>query len=84
MNRIKIFRFSVSHFSSAVLQNDKSMREYSYIQKSLKTEEEIEDIINDFIRGKDIISIKVNALEVQKHNRINGNMIDLVYTILYS
>lgn len=51
----------------------------------LKSEKDIERIINEFLykEAKKVLEIKVNTVDVEYHNNARGNTVDLVYTILY-
>ena len=43
----------------------------------------IETIINDFIKDKKVIDIKINNIDVHYHNNGYDNRIQLVYTVIY-
>lgn len=43
----------------------------------------IENEINNFCEGKNVIDIKVNTVEYDYHNNGGCNGVTLVYTILY-
>ena len=72
ITKIKVLKFRMSDYTNMADQEN----ERNGIL-------EIEKIINDFIWGKDIIDIKVNAIDVNYHNNGRNNTIDLIYTILY-
>lgn len=44
----------------------------------------IEDEINSFCKGKQIVDIKVNTVDYDYHNNGGCNGITLVYTVLYN
>lgn len=94
--KIKVFRFEVNNASSECFEEDKYKKDahgkltseptlwYFTQQQKLFTEDKIEEIINDFIKDKKVIDIKVNDIEVKYHNNARGNTIHLVYTIMYA
>lgn len=84
MAKVKIFKFRVSNASSSVSEEDVNSAWYKKTKSLLQTEEEIESTINDFIKDKTLIDIKINTIEVNWHNNGRGNTVDLVYTIIFS
>ena len=83
MLKVKVFKFRVSNAASAMHDDDKSSAYFIKIQKELVSEKDIEETINNFIAGKDIVDIKINNIDVQYHNNARGNTVDLIYTIMY-
>ena len=81
--KVKIFRFRVSNWTSIALERDKTDCQYKEAKKEVMTEEQIETIVNDFIREKNIVSIDVSTVDVEYHNNGRGNTVDLIYTIVY-
>ena len=43
----------------------------------------IEDEINRFCRGKEVVDIKTNTVEYDFHNNGGCNGVSLVYTVIY-
>ena len=84
MKKIKIFRFEVSNWSSEAFEDDLRKPAYLNSQKTIVTEEQMEAIINDFIKDKVVVSISTDTIRVQNHNNGRGNTVHLVYSILYS
>ena len=84
MAKVKVFRFEVSNWSSGAFDDDKKNSYYSSAQRAIATEEQIEEIINDFAKNNIIISINTDAIQVQNHNNGRGNTVHLIYSILYN
>lgn len=70
--KVKIFRFAASPFASEI--GDPKVDDLS----------DEEDIINNFIKDKEVIDIRVNTIDVQYRSNTKCNTIHLVYTILYN
>ena len=68
-----------------MLKEDETKSAFVSMEKELKSPEDIEATVNNFLNswGKKIIDIKVNTVDVQYHNNARGNTVDLVYTIMY-
>jgi hypothetical protein len=81
--KIKVFKFEVSNASSKAFSDDKQKDWYYTQQARLKTPNEIEDIINEFCKDKDVVDIKIQTVDVEYHNNGRGNTIELWYTIMY-
>jgi hypothetical protein len=75
---IKVFRFRVSNSQSLEMKK-KEMSEMYRVQ----SEEEIENVLNQFLSDKKLISLQVNNVDVNYHNNGYANTIDLIYTIVY-
>lgn len=84
MTKVKIFRFEVSNAASRSCDNDKNQSWYRNKLEKLDNEEYIEEYINDFIKGVNVISININTIDVGYHNNGRGNTIHLIYTIVYN
>lgn len=83
MDKVKVFRFRVSNWTTLSFDKDKKMLAHTEAQKELVSEEQIEEIINNFIVDKQVKDIIVNTVDVHFHNNGRSNSIDLVYTVLY-
>ena len=87
MMKIKLFRFEVNNASCHLFEDDKkdcwANRLVKEEQEQLVSEEMIETIINDFIKDKKVIDIKINNIDVHYHNNGYDNRIQLVYTVIY-
>jgi len=83
--KVKVFRFRVSNAASSPCPDDYRENWFKERLAELKSEKDIECIINKFLykKGKKVLDIKVNMIDVEYHNNARGNTIDLVYTILY-
>ena len=82
--KVKIFRFEVSNASSSPCGDDLKTAYYKELKERIASEEDIENIINDFIQNKHDVDIKVNTVDVHYHNNARGNIVHLIYTISYS
>lgn len=80
---VKIMRFRVSNAASSPCSDDYGTGWYKRELNELDGISEIEEIINDFIYRKKVISIQVSTVDVKYHNNARGNTVDLIYTILY-
>lgn len=83
MIKIKVFRFEVSNASSSCFEDDKYQRWYKQDQIKLASREYIENCINEFLKDKEFIDLKVSTIDVEYHNNGRGNTIHLLYTLLY-
>ena len=81
--KIKVFKFEVSNASSAAFSDDMQKEWYYKKQARLKTPSEIENIINEFCKDKDVVDIKIQTVDVEYHNNGRGNTVELWYTIMY-
>ena len=73
MKKIKVFRFQVCDFQTKTEDYEK-----------VKTEDTIEKTINEFIKDKSDVEIKVNTVDVKYHNNARCNTIHMIYTIVYT
>ena len=76
VTKVKIFKFMLS--DSGYLQKN-----WRYSDPEVDSVSTIEKIINNFICGKEVVSISVNNVDVHYHNNGGSNKIELVYTIVY-
>lgn len=83
--KVKVFRFRVSNAASSPCSEDYKKDWFKERLAELKSEKDIERIINEFLykEAKKVLEIKVNTVDVEYHNNARGNTVDLVYTILY-
>lgn len=83
--KVKVFRFRVSNAASSPWPEDYKKDWFKETLAELKSENDIERIINEFLykEAKKVLEIKVNTVDVEYHNNARGNTVDLVYTILY-
>lgn len=81
--KIKVFKFEVSNSSCIAFSDDKEKEWYHKKQAKLKSPSDIEDEINGFCEGKDIVDIKVQNVDMDYHNNGRSNTIELWYTIMY-
>lgn len=83
--KVKGFRFRVSNAASSPCPEDYKKDWFKERLAELKSEKDIERIINEFLykEAKKVLDIKVNTVDVEYHNNARGNTVDLIYTILY-
>lgn len=83
--KVKVFRFRVSNVASSPCDDDYRKAWFKERLAELKSEKDIERIINEFLykEAKKVLDIKVNTVDVGYHNNARGNTVDLVYTIPY-
>lgn len=82
--KIKVFRFEVSNFTSTMSKKEVCERTYSLeVSERLATTEYIEDTINEFIKGKEVIDIKTDVIHTEYHNNGRSNTMHMIYTIMY-
>lgn len=81
--KIKTFQFNI--FSSCT-DNDMHMKKQNMHDEyeSLYTPEKIDNEINDFIKNKNIIDIKITELQKSFTNNNGTNKISVLYTIMYN
>lgn len=81
--KVKVFRFEVSNASSKICSGDDSSSWYYKERMKLSNEYSIENAINEFLEDKILINIVINTVDVHYHNNGRGNIIHLVYTVIY-
>ena len=81
--KVKVFKFRVSNAASAPFKDDKGKEWYKKCIDALKSPEDIEKELSEFMKGKEIISVLTNTIDVEYHNNGRGNTVDLIYTIMY-
>lgn len=83
--KIKVFKFEVTNFTTTYDAEDKRKANQHQIDamNRIYEPEEIEDIINDAIKGLNVVDIKVNVLHTAYHNNGRSNTMHMVYTIMY-
>lgn len=89
MAKIKVFKFEVSNFvygttKEEFLKDGKSEGYYDKYFNTLVTPEQIEDTVNSFLEGKELISLNINTIDVHYPNNGYENTVELVYTITYN
>jgi hypothetical protein len=83
MDKVKVFRFRVSNWTTLSFDEDKKKLAHTEAQKELVSEDQIVEIINNFIADKQVKDIIITTIDVHYHNNGRSNTIDLMYTILY-
>ena len=83
MTKVKIMRFCVCNCTTVCNAGDENTTWFKNKQDEVSSVTEIEKIVNEFIRDKNVIDIKVNTVDVHYHNNARSNTIDLIYTIVY-
>lgn len=83
--KIKVFKFEVTNFTTTYNAEDRRKANQYQIDamNRIYEPEEIEDIINDAIKGLNVVDIKVNVLHTDYHNNGRSNTMHMVYTIMY-
>jgi len=82
MSKIKVFEFEVCN--SATWDTKGLSQEWlKRCQERLFNMSDIENTINDFLKDKKLIDIKINNVDVNYHNNGRTNTINLIYTILF-
>ncbi|WP_125154487.1 hypothetical protein [Clostridium rectalis] len=84
MTKIKVFNFEVSNFAYHASGEDLIREWYKKQVKKLVPYSDIEKILNKFLENKTLISLNVNTVDAYYHNNGRANIIQLVYTIIYS
>ncbi len=83
MTKVKIMRFCVCNCTTVCCKGDENTSWYKENVNEVSSVTEIEKIVNDFIKDKSVIDIKVNTIDVLYHNNARSNTVDLIYTIMY-
>ena len=83
MLKVKVLRFTVSNSASVHFPEDERQSWFKEEKARLCSEADVERKINNFIKNKNVVDIKVNNVDVRYHNNARGNAIDLIYTVLY-
>lgn len=86
MRKVKVFRFTVTNWTTAGGTIDEIRSQY--FQKAASqvwSPKKVEEAINDWADCNEyqILDIKVTAVEEQHHNNGGTNTVELWYTILY-
>ena len=77
MTKIKTFTFKVS----SSMRSSTPKEEYLLY---LSNPDLIDDTINDFIKDKNVIDIKINTYTSHRHNNAGSDEVLMAYTIIYS
>lgn len=81
--KVKVFEFEVSNGASRLCDGDEGTNWAKKLEAKLFSPAMVSDVINDFVKDKDVVDIKVNNVDVQYHDNCRGNTVRLWYTILY-
>lgn len=84
MTKVKIFNFEVSNCAYGAGEDDSKERWYRINTPKLVSYDEVERTINDFLKDKNYIDMKVTTVDADYHNNSLANKIILVYTIIYT
>ena len=84
MTKVKVFNFEVSNSAYGASEDDLKSAWCKKNQKKLVSYKAIEDTLNEFLADKTLISMNVNNVDIHYHNNGRNNLIQLVYTIVYS
>ena len=81
-NKIKVFKFLVSNYG--YLASEQFNKNTGYKVMDVCSQEDIEYTINDFLDcNGELIDLKINTNEINKHNNGGSNKVELIYTIIY-
>ena len=88
MTRVEILKFKVSNWASHAFTSDERGSSYRQALADMVTPNEMKRKVNEALEdieweGGVIKDIHVNELMIHQHNNGRGNMIDMVYTIVY-
>ena len=82
MTKIKTFVFTVANFKRCSEDDNLDTK---------KAEEKIDNKINDFLKDKNYIDLKINSVDVSTHNMVGDNFnpnirnhVKLYYSIIYT
>lgn len=81
--KIKVFNFEVSNCAHGADKEREHEVWYKTNKPKLVSYEDIETILNNFLKGKVLVDVKVNTVDVKYHNNALSNTIILVYTVIY-
>lgn len=81
--KIKVFKFEVCNYSSHPCSGDEKTSWYHEGLNSLADPDDIAYTLNRFCADKEIIDIKINAVDVHYHNNARDNTVELWYTVMY-
>ena len=76
VTKVKVFKFMLSDSGYLI-------KDWKYSEPKVDPVYTIENVINNFICDKEVVSISVNNVDVHYHNNGASNKIQLVYTIIY-
>lgn len=92
--KIKVFKFEIVNWGTKYVGKSRMELEKEFFTikdrdklddaiRRIDKIEDIENIVNDFIKDKEIIDIKTDVIHTQYHNNGCPNTMHLIYTIIY-
>ena len=84
MTKVKVFNFEVSNCAYGADKDDFKERWYKINTPKLVSYDEVEETINNFLKDKNYIDMKVTTVDADYHNNGLANKVILVYTIIYT
>ena len=84
MTKVKVLKFEVSNCAYTANEDDFKTIWYKNNAPKLVSYEEVEETINDFLKDKNYIDMKVTTVDSIYSNNGRSNKIILVYSIVYS